>query len=153
MSTRDIVLCHPVRTAIGTYSGSLKGTPATELGAIVVRETLRRAGLASDAVGSVIRTPIDRCFAPATLLAVVAFCEGSGTAYVRSETAPVPRRNRYLRATVPYQPGTARSSAVPARCPTNRSRTQSWQIGELFSSPTPRGAPIDKIEYLSRKSG
>ena len=45
MSTRDIILAHPVRTAIGAYNGTLKGVPATELGAIVVRETLRRAGL------------------------------------------------------------------------------------------------------------
>ena len=33
MPARDIVLCHPVRTAIGTYNGTLKATPATELGA------------------------------------------------------------------------------------------------------------------------
>ncbi|MFC0242199.1 thiolase family protein [Rhodopseudomonas telluris] len=54
MSAREIVLCHPVRTAIGTYNGSLKGTPATELGSVVIRETLRRAGLSADAVGSVV---------------------------------------------------------------------------------------------------
>ena len=40
MSHREIVLCHPVRTAIGTYNGSLKDVPATELGAAAVRETL-----------------------------------------------------------------------------------------------------------------
>ena len=40
MANREIVLCHPVRTAIGTYNGSLKETPATALGASVVRETL-----------------------------------------------------------------------------------------------------------------
>ena len=45
MNTRDIVIAHPVRTAIGAYNGTLKGTPATELGAVVIRETLRRAGL------------------------------------------------------------------------------------------------------------
>lgn len=28
MTSRDIVLCHPVRTAIGTYGGSLKDVPA-----------------------------------------------------------------------------------------------------------------------------
>jgi len=42
---REVVLCAPVRTAIGTYNGLLKATPATELGAAVVRETLRRAAL------------------------------------------------------------------------------------------------------------
>lgn len=54
MSTPDIVICHPVRTAIGAYNGSLKGTPATELGAVVVRETLRRAGLDPVDLGSVV---------------------------------------------------------------------------------------------------
>ncbi|ACL62208.1 thiolase family protein [Methylobacterium nodulans] len=50
----DIVLCQPVRTAIGAYNGSLKGIPATDLGAVVVRETLRRAGLDPAEVGSVV---------------------------------------------------------------------------------------------------
>src|SRR3989442_14309680 len=54
MPSRDVVLCHPVRTAIGTYNGTLKGTPATELGATVVRETLRRSGLDPARVGSVV---------------------------------------------------------------------------------------------------
>jgi acetyl-CoA C-acetyltransferase len=54
MSASEIVLCSPVRTAIGAYNGSLKDVPATALGAAVVRETLRRAGLAPDQVGSLI---------------------------------------------------------------------------------------------------
>jgi acetyl-CoA C-acetyltransferase len=54
MSSREVVLCHPVRTAIGAFGGGLKGTPATELGATVVRETLRRAGLDPAHVGSVV---------------------------------------------------------------------------------------------------
>src|SRR5574338_477845 len=33
MTARDVVLCHPVRTAIGTYRGSLKDVPAPDLGA------------------------------------------------------------------------------------------------------------------------
>lgn len=45
MAKREVVLCAPVRTAIGAYNGSLKATPATELGATVVRETLGRANL------------------------------------------------------------------------------------------------------------
>ena len=44
MSQPDIILAHPVRTASGAYSGTLKGVPATDLGAIAIRETLRRAG-------------------------------------------------------------------------------------------------------------
>jgi acetyl-CoA C-acetyltransferase len=54
MPSRDVVLCHPVRTAIGSYNGTLKGTPAAELGASVVRETLRRSGLDPARVGSVV---------------------------------------------------------------------------------------------------
>nr|WP_276560909.1 acetyl-CoA C-acyltransferase [Endobacter medicaginis] len=45
MTMSDIVLCEPVRTAIGSYNGTLKGVAATELGSVVVCETLRRAGL------------------------------------------------------------------------------------------------------------
>ena len=54
MSSTDIILAHPVRTAIGGYNGTLKGVPATELGAIAVRETLRRAGLAGGDIGAVL---------------------------------------------------------------------------------------------------
>ena len=54
MQAREVVLCHPVRTAIGTYNGTLKAMPATELGAAVVRETLRRAGLDPARIGSVV---------------------------------------------------------------------------------------------------
>jgi len=54
MRASEVVLCSPVRTAIGAFNGSLKAIPATELGATVVRETLRRAKLDPAAVGSVV---------------------------------------------------------------------------------------------------
>jgi len=54
MQQREVVLCYPVRTAIGGYNGTLKDTPATELGAAVIRETLRRSGLAPESVGNVV---------------------------------------------------------------------------------------------------
>src|SRR5216683_2269843 len=54
MTTHDVVLCSPVRTAIGAYNGSLKTIPAADLGAAVVRETLKRSGLYAAAVGSVV---------------------------------------------------------------------------------------------------
>ena len=54
MSTPNVVLCNPVRTAIGAYNGALKATPAADLGATVVRETLRRSGLDAAAIGSVL---------------------------------------------------------------------------------------------------
>ncbi len=51
---KEVVLCYPVRTALGTYGGSLKGIPAADLGAIVIRETLTRAGLAADQVQTLV---------------------------------------------------------------------------------------------------
>lgn len=54
MTKPEIVLCSPVRTAIGAYGGALKDTPATELGAAVIRETLRRSGLAAGIVDTLI---------------------------------------------------------------------------------------------------
>jgi acetyl-CoA C-acetyltransferase len=53
MAESEIVLCNPVRTAIGAYNGAFKGVPATELGATVVRESLKRAGLEVGDVASV----------------------------------------------------------------------------------------------------
>jgi len=52
--TRDVVICAPVRSAIGTYGGTLKDTPATELGAVVVRATLERARLAPGEIDTVV---------------------------------------------------------------------------------------------------
>ena len=54
MTTREIVVCNPVRTAIGTYGGSLKDTPAPALGAAVIRETLKRSGLAAHKVQALV---------------------------------------------------------------------------------------------------
>ena len=54
MSQIEVVLCSAVRTAIGTYNGSLRNTPATELGATATRESLRRVGLDADKVQTVV---------------------------------------------------------------------------------------------------
>lgn len=54
MSTREIVIAAPVRTAIGAYNGTLKSVPATELGALVVSESLRRSGLDAEQIGAVV---------------------------------------------------------------------------------------------------
>jgi acetyl-CoA C-acetyltransferase len=51
---REVVICNPVRTPIGAFGGSLKDVPATELGALAVRETLRRSGLDAAALASVV---------------------------------------------------------------------------------------------------
>ena len=50
---KKIVLAGACRTAIGTMGGSLSTTPAAELGAIVIKEALKRAGVAPDAVDQV----------------------------------------------------------------------------------------------------
>jgi acetyl-CoA C-acetyltransferase len=44
-SQREVVVLSGVRTAIGTFGGSLKDVPPTELGAKVVREAVARAGV------------------------------------------------------------------------------------------------------------
>ena len=54
MSKRDVVICNPVRTPIGAYNGTLKDVPATALGALAVRETLSRSGLAAGELASVV---------------------------------------------------------------------------------------------------
>src|SRR5450830_1341065 len=54
MANREIVICSPVRTAIGTYGGTLKDTPAVDLGAVVVRATLERAKLPPGDVDTVV---------------------------------------------------------------------------------------------------
>ncbi len=45
MPHRTVVLIAPARTAIGTFGGSLKATPATELGATAIRAVLARTKL------------------------------------------------------------------------------------------------------------
>jgi acetyl-CoA C-acetyltransferase len=54
MSKPQIVICNPVRTAIGTFGGALKTVPAAALGAAVIRETVRRAGIAATQVDTVV---------------------------------------------------------------------------------------------------
>lgn len=52
--TTNVVLCAPVRTAIGSYGGSLKDMAAPRLGSIAIAETLKRAGVAGDAIDTVV---------------------------------------------------------------------------------------------------
>lgn len=54
MKESNVVLCAPVRTAIGTYGGTLKAIPAPDLGATAIAESLRRSGLTPDDVQSVV---------------------------------------------------------------------------------------------------
>ena len=54
MPNIEVVLCHPVRTAIGTYGGSLKSIAAPALGAAAIAETLRRSRLAAGDIETVV---------------------------------------------------------------------------------------------------
>jgi acetyl-CoA C-acetyltransferase len=54
MEQKDVVVLSGVRTAIGDFGGSLKDKPPTELGAAVVREAVKRAGIQPEEVGHVV---------------------------------------------------------------------------------------------------
>ena len=47
---KDLYIVNCCRTAIGSFGGSLKNTPAADLGAIVVKEALNRAGVKPEQV-------------------------------------------------------------------------------------------------------
>ncbi len=50
---KEIVLAGAVRTAIGKFGGSLASTPAAQLGSIVIKEALARAGIEAKCVDEV----------------------------------------------------------------------------------------------------
>jgi acetyl-CoA C-acetyltransferase len=52
--TNEVVIAGAVRTAIGTFGGAFVDTPATQLGATVLKEALSRAGVQPDQVDEVI---------------------------------------------------------------------------------------------------
>ena len=54
MTIRDIFIVSTARTAIGTFGGSLKDVPNTQLATTVVKAAIARAGIAADAVGHVV---------------------------------------------------------------------------------------------------
>ncbi|CEH30707.1 acetyl-CoA acetyltransferase [Aneurinibacillus migulanus] len=54
MSNRDVVIVSAVRTPIGSFMGSLSNIPATELGAVAIKEALKRANISGDQVDEVI---------------------------------------------------------------------------------------------------
>src|SRR5207244_10344717 len=51
---KEAVVISAVRTPVGKFLGALKGLKATELGAIVVREAVKRAGVSPEDVDEVI---------------------------------------------------------------------------------------------------
>ena len=50
---RDLYVVNCCRTAIGSFGGALKNTPAVDLGAIVIKEALNRAGVKPEQVDEV----------------------------------------------------------------------------------------------------
>ena len=53
-SELDVVILSACRTPIGSFGGALKDLSAADLGAVVIRESIRRAGIATDDVGDVL---------------------------------------------------------------------------------------------------
>ena len=53
-SQRSVVFAEPVRTAIGTFGGSLKDVPAPSLGAVAIGAAVARAGIRAEDVETVV---------------------------------------------------------------------------------------------------
>ena len=51
---REVVIASAVRTAIGTFGGALKDVPAADLGAMVIKEAVNRAGIKPELVNEVV---------------------------------------------------------------------------------------------------
>jgi len=51
---REVVIVSAVRTALGTFGGSLKDVSAVDLGALVIKEAINRAGIKPESVEEVI---------------------------------------------------------------------------------------------------
>jgi acetyl-CoA C-acetyltransferase len=51
---REVVIVSAVRTAVGTFGGALKDVPAADLGALVIKEAVNRAGIKPELVEEVV---------------------------------------------------------------------------------------------------
>jgi len=51
---RDVVIASAVRTAIGKFGGTLKGIRAPDLGAVVIKAAIERAGVSNGSINEVI---------------------------------------------------------------------------------------------------
>ncbi|HLR41826.1 MAG TPA: acetyl-CoA C-acetyltransferase [Pseudogracilibacillus sp.] len=54
MSDNDVVIVSALRTPIGSFGGSLKNVSAVELGALVIKEAIERAGIKKEDVDEII---------------------------------------------------------------------------------------------------
>ena len=96
MSASSIVVASAARTPVGSFNGAFANTPAHELGAIVVKEVLARAGVDAKEVDEVI------------LGQILTAAQGQNPARQASMT-PAFRRKR--------PPGASTSSAARACAP------------------------------------
>ena len=53
---KELYVVNCCRTAVGSFGGSLKNTPAAQLGSIVVKEALKRANVAPENVDELMFT-------------------------------------------------------------------------------------------------
>jgi len=51
---REVVIVSACRTAVGDFAGSLSTVSATDLGALVIKEAIKRAGIKNEDVDEVI---------------------------------------------------------------------------------------------------
>ena len=51
---REVVIASAVRTALGSFGGSLKDVPAVDLGALIIKEALNKAGVKPECVDEVL---------------------------------------------------------------------------------------------------
>ena len=51
---KEVVVVSAARTAVGTFGGSLRDVPAVDLGSIVIRAVLERAGIAPEDLDEVL---------------------------------------------------------------------------------------------------
>ena len=82
---KDIVITSAVRTAIGTFQGSLKDMQAHDLGALVVKEVMKRSNLSANDIdelimGQVLTSAVGQN--PARQAAIKANIPSEKTAYV-----------------------------------------------------------------------
>lgn len=73
---REVVVVSGTRTAIGSFGGGLRDVPPTRLGAIVVREAVRRAGVDPTKIGHVVFGNVIHTETKDMYLARVAALEG-----------------------------------------------------------------------------
>ncbi|MDX2452683.1 MAG: acetyl-CoA C-acyltransferase, partial [Desulfosarcina sp.] len=58
---REAVVVSAARTPLGSFNGSLAGIGATDLGAIVVKEVIKRAGIEKSEINEVLMGQVLPC--------------------------------------------------------------------------------------------